>query len=464
MSVSSLFDINNKAYQAESIRIYDLYVDGTAHGITGGSISPGPANTFFRTTNLLQTQWDPFSLQYIPEGVTGTVLRSGVTGGTGTIHWGNIELQDIPGSGVTGQVLVSFGDNVAWATIQIFPFSLAPGDPLQTYRTNATGSAVEWTDDLHANGNCTVQGSLGVTGASTFVGNGLFKNDLAVDNDMNVINGDLVVGNGQLQVLVGSSTLQDTDIDGNLTFNSSSGVTGNVLIKTSPTTQDWSDLAPSDIKGGTQYQILQSDGTNGGWVTDVTLPGNLVLQNPSVAILDQCTIYSILKLGGFAGGLGSVCVANGSSVPHWEYPQYFAQYYQNGPVVDMNGAATVLLLQSAGVNVPNSNISYLAGVFTVTEGGNYILTFETIASTSAAKTQVNFRINGTFLGSTSNIYIPALTESQPLLLQKTYRLAPGTTIEVVSEPIVAGVVNTSLPDSNGVATTMLTIQRIGAYV
>lgn len=426
MSVATLFDVNNAAYEAESIRVYNLFVDGTLHAnITPGTITPGVNNTFLRTDNLGVVQFQPFLLSYLPGGATGTVLTS-------------------------------TGSTVAWIVPTTTPGSIIPGTNGQVLVTQ--GGVSQWTS------NPNIIGNFGVTGASTFTGNGLFRQDLAVTNDLNVLNGDLAVINGGFEVTTGLSKVQTLDIAGNLLFNTSAGVTGQ-YVQQSGSGPIWANLAASDIKGGTLNQLLQSDGTNAVYNTDITFPGNIAMSIPSISSLDETRIYGPLKLGGNNAGItGQVCIANGTSVPSWQNPQYVGQWYQNSPLQDMNGASTVILMSSASVNIKNSNISYNGtGMWTLAEEGTYQLTFETQPSTSAAKTRVNFRINGVFAGSTNNIYIPAITESQQLILQKTYRLNANSTIEIVSEPVIAGTINTSGSDANGIATTMLTITRIGAY-
>lgn len=177
--------------------------------------------------------------------------------------------------------------------------------------------------------------------------------------------------------------------------------------------------------------------------------------------LNTARVDSVLKLGGnFTGTLGAVCVSDNAGVPHWEYPQYFAQYRDNNPI-DMNGAPTVLLMPTAVALTSNPSITYLAGLFTLLQGGVYYAKFETRASTSAAKTQVNFRLNGSIVQSSVNIYIPSLTESQPLSLEGVFGVNAGTTLEIVSQPLIGTGISTSGVDSNGNPTTRFTIVRLG---
>lgn len=255
-----------------------------------------------------------------------------------------------------------------------------------------------------------------------------------------------------------------TNVTANLQLASASGSSGNFIKKTGATTQAWSDLAASDIKGGTANQFLQSNGTNATFVTDVTFPGNFAMTSPTaVASVLELRCYGALKLGGNnAGVLGAVCVSDGSSVPHWEYPQYFARYYDN-TVRDMNGAASVTMFSTASADVTNSNISYSAGTFTVTPAGNYKVTVRMRATTvgAGAQTQTSIKINGAFASSQLSTIVAG---SQSIQLSDSYKLNAGSTIQVVTQPIVAGTINTNGNDSNGVATCVITIERMGAYV
>jgi hypothetical protein len=391
----------------------------------------------------------------------------------------NVDLESInddpypPGGGflpvpVANKVLRTNGlAAVSWGDVGVS--NLTGGSANQIMHTKSDASGVEWTSNL------TVPGNLVVDLASTFTGNGLFENDCSVENDLNVVNGDMVVANGNLTVVVGDSVLNNLtcsgltttdgilDVASDLKVAGSSGSSGNILKKTGASTQAWSALAASDVKGGSLNQVMVSNGTNAVFTTDLTLPGNLLMSSgTAVANFIETRQFGAFKLGGdFAGSLGAVCVSDGSSVPHWEYPQYYAEYYQNAGV-DMNGGGSVLLMDAASVNVSNSNITYLAGVFTC-PAGNYRITFQTRpVVASGGKSLINFRVNGVMSGSTCTL--SSVTEAQQVILDRNYRFNSSTTVEVVSQTLVAGAVNTSGADSNGVATTLITIQRIGAFV
>lgn len=437
--------------------------------VKANEITPGLANQILHT-NTLGTAAEWTSTLIVPSTLTvagSTVLQSNVNcdqtlsvdqlfsavsdmtvGGSADFAG---DLTFVGNSGTVGQYIQKTGATTQnWADLSVVPGDITPGLIGQVLVSN--GLATVWSDDIDLPGLLNV--TSGTTLQSTLIVSGAVTNQ----NSTNC-NGLLTTNNG--------ATINGTaNIVNNLQFNGSSGTTGQVIKKTGASTQAWSDLASTDIKGGSLNQVMQSDGTNGVFNTNVTLAGDLnVNAIGSITSLLETRLYDKLKLGGNnAGNKGQICVSDASSIPHWENPQYFAQYYQNAPTQNMNGAATVLLMSSASVNVANSNITYLAGVFTVAEDGDYLLTYETRPDTCAASTQVNFRINGVMLGSMINNYIPALAQPSQFILQKTYRLTANSTIEVVSEPLVAGAINTSGSDSNGNATTMLTIQRIGAYI
>lgn len=380
----------------------------------------------------------------IPALVSNKVL---ITTGVPAMQWGDIGPSNLTGGSV-GDVLRTVAPGVvAWDGLE--PGDIDPGTANQVLVTNGAGTATQWTSNVVVPGTFNVVGNTSVTTGDLT----LFNGDLEIQSGGATIVGNLNNNFGA------TATFTNTNITGDLQFAGSGGVVGNVIKKTGAATQAWGDFNAADVKGGTLNQVLQSDGTSGVFNTNVTLPGNLTLNAPgNILTASTVNVTGKLRLAGLSATLGSVPVGNALNEQAWGFPQYFAQYFQNA-LVDMNGAATVLLLAGASAIVTDANITYLAGVFTLAEAGCYQIRFETIASTSAFKTIVQFRINGVLSGSTNNIYIPALTESQPLTLQKTFRLTAGSTVEIVSSPVVAGVINTSGAVS-GVPTTLITIQRL----
>lgn len=191
-----------------SARVWDLYVDNDIiPGIPPGTINPGANNTFLRTNNLGLVQWNPFTLSDIPHGATGTVLSSN-------------------------------GSSISWQVPTVTPGGIIPGTNGQVLVTQ--GGVSQWTS------NPNISGNLGVTGSSRFTANGLFQQDLAVTNDLNVLNGDLTVINGGFEVTTGLSKVQSLDIAGDLLFNTSPGNINDVITKTGPNTQQWA--TPTNVR------------------------------------------------------------------------------------------------------------------------------------------------------------------------------------------------------------------------
>ena len=146
------------------------------------------------------------------------------------------------------------------STGSIGPHAITPGSSYQILHTNFAATAAEWTTDLP------VPGDLDVSGSSSFTGNGLFLNDLAVQNDFNVNSGDCSINTGELLVLLGDSTLQSLDVGGNLSFNSVSGSPNQYLKKTSPSTQAFSNIIASDITASSDLTVLTSAGGIAQWL------------------------------------------------------------------------------------------------------------------------------------------------------------------------------------------------------
>jgi len=358
-------------------------------------------------------------------------------------------------SGVFGQFVKKTGLGTQ-AFANITAADIGHGTAAQILHTNLAGTASEWTTDLSIPGNAGVSLTLSVGG------NAGFAADVNVSGDLRFVG---VSGNpGDVLTKTGAATQSFQPLA--VAPSSLTPGTNGDLLKTVGGVATWAAPDISNINGtGILGQVIQSDGAGHAvYNTDVTMPGNLAMPLGSLFACDNLTMYSQLKLAGNAGTDGQVCLSDGSSIAYWGNPQYTAQYYQNVPLVDMNSAPVVLLLANALVNIPNSNISYAAGVFTVAEAGTYQLTFETRPDTCAAQTEVNFAINGVLNGSVVNSYIPALAVSSQLYLIKTYRLNASDTISVISHPLVAGAINTSGSDTNGAATTMITITRLGAYI
>jgi hypothetical protein len=565
MSIQNILSPNHYNIFAEQIGDSSTPVgDVWLTDINGSPYNPGPgpvptlvANKFLRTNSTPAMLWDDIT----PSDIIGGSNNQFIGKRAGTIQFTNVLSSDIT-PGTANQILV----------------------------TNSGATASTFASNIQ------VPGTLGVTGASTFTGNGLFSNDCQITNDLNIVNGDVTLANGDLDILVGGLTVEgptllndNLDIDGVLSFNGVAGSSGNIIIsngagqtwaspsfspstitagtngyllksvggvstwtapaltnisgtltnnqvlqsdgagaavyntnvtlpgtltvpsttnlqgdlqlagvsgssgsflkKTGASTQAFTNLAASDVKGGSNNQVMISNGTNGVFSDNLSLPGtlgvtgastlsgNLVMNGVSaifqmsggsaVALLNDTRIYGPLKFSGVAGILGTVPVSDASGIPTWSYPQYFVHYFDSN-VVDMNngGGGALNLLQNASPNVTNSNITYTSGAasrFTVAEAGNYQVLFQTNATTVGvgAQTLINIKINGLYAGSYTTIVVPGI---QSVVLQKTYKLTAASYIEIVSQELSAGIINTSAADANAIATTNIFISRIGAYI
>lgn len=510
----------------------------------------------------------------IPPGAARTFLH---TDSVGIIAWKTFSHTDIP-AGNNGDYLQTIAGLVAWAPPAFAPASITPGTARQLLQTDPTGYVAEWTS------NVDIPGTLDVTGqthfdAKIFAASGaeVSAGNLSVNTgDIAVLNGNLEVQTGALTVagninngFGGTATFTNENITGNLQFASVSGSSGNFLKKTGAATQAFADIGSADIKGGTNNQFLQSNGTNAVFNTNITCPGsvvalgtmttagvmnmngnlqfvtqsgatgnfikkttgttqtwsniaasdtkggsnnqvmvsngtnavfsdslslptslvvgttanvagvttlanNLVMSGAAavfqmsgisaVALLNETRVYGQLKFGAVAGVAGTVPVSDAGGIPTWRYAQYFARYFDSTPV-DMNngGGGALTLLAAASPDVANANITYLAGVFTLGEAGHYNIRFQTNATTvgAGAQTLINIKTNGLFAGSYTTTVVPGI---QSVVLEKSYMLLAAATVEVVSQQLAAGVINTSAADANAVATTVITITKIGPYI
>ena len=513
----------------------------------------------------------------IPPGAHRTFLH---TDNAGLIAWKAFSQDDIP-AGNDGDYLQTIAGLVQWAPPTFAPSAIAPGSARQLLQTNAAATAAEWTSNvdipgtlttttLTTNGTANITADLQFAGVAGTSGQVLKKTGVATqafatlaasdtkggtlnqvmqsDGTGGVFNTNVTIPGtltcNSTATITGNFTASSAaNIVGNLQFNGVSGSSGQYLKKTSGTTQAFANITASDVLGGTLNQVLQSNGTNGVYNTNVTLPGTLTVTSTTnlnsnlqmggvsgtsgqylkktsgttqawasfaasditpgtanqllvtngagtaawttnvsfpgniamigagtpVASLGETRIYYALKLGGNLASAyaGQVCVSDSSSIPHWEDPQYVARYYDSN-VVDMNngGGGALNLLQNASADITNSNISYTSGaasLFTLAQAGTYEVLFQTNATVvgAGAQTLINLKVNGAFAGSFTTI---VGTGAQTVNLIKKVRTNSTATIAIVSQQLAAGVINTSGNDINGIATTVITITRIGAYV
>lgn len=388
-------------------------------------------------------------------GTPGQYLRKT---GISAQSFANIPAADIT-HGTANQVLVTDvgGSNTTWSSNVAVPGTLSV-----TSTTNLIG-------DLQFAGSSGSSGSfLKKTGASTQAFTALAVSDIpgsSTANQLLISSGTNTASWSSNVTVPGTMTVTSTtNLQGNLQLAGASGSSGQFLKKTGAATQAFTSLAASDILGGANNQVLQSNGTNAVWSDNLVLPVAGVLNIAGTSLLQETRIQSTLKLGGnFSGPEGSICTANGSSVPFWDYTNYFCSWYDSN-VVDMNnsGGGILTLMQSASANVspPNSNVTYSGGTFTINQKGNWQICFQTNATPASGTAQsiIYIYVNGSALGSYTTMTGGSV---QSVCLLKTYKITSvPATIQIRSNQLAAGVNNTSAGDPSGVATTILTLTRL----
>lgn len=455
MSLNRIFDrgdgecIESNKFAMHSLRICDSAsipaitdVD-TINGIPyppGGGFLPVPvANRFLRTNNLAVAQWQPFVINDIPVGLDGQVLTT--TAGT-----------------------------PIWATPMSAP--IVPGNPRQVYQTSADGTVAEWTDDVQVNDD------LDVLGTSTFGGNGLFQTDLQVSNDLNVLNGDLTVANGNVIITLGNLTVANgvsslqgnvglgnglgdlISVIGDLSFNGSSGATGNILVKTAPNNQGWQapSFAPTAIQPGASNQVFVTNGaaTASTWSNNLFLPGNLGVLGTSqlVGNISLATggntidILGNLLTNGAAGAVGNILTKTGVATQAWQAPSFPASAIQpgtNNQILVTDASGTNALFASS-INVP-SNLTVNG---TTTLNGNLDTKGNTTIGDASAD-NVNF---------IANFQCNGVSGTNGQVLTKTGALTQAwATPTVLASGVLGGAVNQVFQSNgtNGVFNSNVTI-------
>lgn len=409
-------------------------------------------------TNTINSVPYPPGGGFLPVAVPNKILR---TDAFSTISWGDVNPSNLVG-GTTGQVIRTIAPStVAWDNL--IAGDITPGTTNQVMVTNFAGTAALWSNDV------VVPGTLKVDGASEIQG--------------------------------------PMDIQDDLQFNGMSGTSGQYLKKTGAITQAWTSLAAGDLAPGTANQVLQTDptGTAVVWNSNVVVPGTistnfnitggtvqsigtinsvnggLTLSNVAAQInmlgagtqincggvINTVTLNmtGALQFSAVSGTLGAVPVSNALGIPSWSFPTYFVRYYNNS-IVNMNSGGGTTLLTAATADVSNANITYLAGTFTLAEPGQYQVVFQTNPTSVSAKAQsyVKLIVNGVSRGSVLNASA-ALNDVQSLSLIKTFRVnTTNATVAITTQQFVAGTLNTSGVDVDGIPTTLITITRLGPYV
>lgn len=178
----------------------------------------------------------------IPPGAPRTFLH---TNDVNVINWKTFNKEDIP-AGNDGDYLQTIAGTVEWAPPTFDPSVLAPGTAYQLLQTNSTATAAEWTSNITIPQNLSVQGSTllqsNVNCDQTFTVDGLFS----------AVSDAIFQGN--------------TDIEGDLLFNSNSGTAGQFIKKTGVSTQDWNNIVAADVTSGANGTVLTSVAGVTQWV------------------------------------------------------------------------------------------------------------------------------------------------------------------------------------------------------
>lgn len=204
--------------------------------------------------------------------------------------------------GTPGQFLATgAGPMVGWSSLPAIPEP--PGPPNTILQTNPAGSASVWNTDLivpgtaditgvatmesdiDLKGDILLNGAVGAPGSilqTSILGGPIWSTNLFVPGSI-TSNGTITSNTGNLVLTGGdanvqnvhasgsTSTFGDISLDGNLSFNSVSGITGQYIKKTSGTDQAWSNIAVADLTPGINRQILQMNGVVPTWVSSITM-------------------------------------------------------------------------------------------------------------------------------------------------------------------------------------------------
>lgn len=183
--------------------------------------------------------------------------------------------------GTNNQFIKMDGNEAKW---QNFNLDNVPnGGPGQVLRTNPVNNNVEWTDFA------------GVTPGSS--------NNILTTNT----SGDVQWSNSIAPTNVTIST--DANITGNLRLNSNNGTVGQFVRKTGSTAQAWSNIAASDISGGSANQILCNNAS-----------GNTIYSSsisPTSVTTTTCRINGNLQFGTNSGTVGQYIRKTGASTQGW---------------------------------------------------------------------------------------------------------------------------------------------------
>lgn len=298
--------------------------------------------------------------------------------------------------------------------------ALTPGNSGQFLRTNLAATSTEWhTFDMnnvpHGTSNQVLTTNVGGTLAQwsdnlTVNGSTVLNSNVLCDQQL-VVNGDVFIPNGLLSVS-NNAEINDINITGNLQFANTSGSTGQFLMKTSPTTQQWATLASGPTGATGPTGVTGPTGPSGS--NGVTGPTGSSL---SFGAANQSLITN-------AGGTGTQWVNRS-----WNYSASFlsltAQNYNSGVTTAVVfNALTTSSLSVGTTSFVNPFISVAGSVITIGTTGIYEVSYS-IALTNAAvgSSQVGIRLVKNTFGLAPLLYSTVL----PTLVSATNTIN-GTSI------------------------------------
>lgn len=484
-----------------------------------GNIPPGPNRTFLHTDNAGLIAWKTFDQTDIPAGADGDYLQtiaglvqwapptfapSAIAPGTArqllqtntaatAAEWtSNVDVPgtlDVTGattldsslnivgnlslngaSGTSGQYLKKTGAATqAWSDLD--PADITPGTAFQTLQTNSLGTAPVWVDSIFA------PGTISATGTLSSVNGGLTLSNVAAQINMAGASTQINCG--------GITTTQTLNTVGDMRFNGVSGTSGQILKKTGAATQAFSDLAATDIKGGTLNQVLQSNGTTGVFNTNVTLPGTLTvagvtnvqanLQMNAVSGVagnylkktsTTAQTWANIAAADITAGTNGQILATVGGITTWSNISSlnaFMRFYNNTPF-NINTGTNVFAtngVQQVNVGSPFTfNVG--TGTFTCAIAGTYTWNFSTILSTHDAQSKLLITDGTTYYSAQQIDYVAGLTTAQPFSFTGTFAATIGQNWAVGFASFgVGGVCNISGADPTFLCpTTTLEIIRL----
>ncbi len=321
-------------------------------------------------------------------------------------------------SGSNGEIILKSGGVPTWGVPTFSLPSIPIGTADQILTTNSIATQAVWSSDIKVN-NCEIDGSINLNG------------DLGTNGEIIIKSGgvptwglptfslpSIPVGTARqlLQTNAGGTSAQWTsdisvanvNITGNFTMNSSSGLVGQPLVRTSSISQNWGSMNSAYIIPGTPNQVLvtSNDASTSQWSSGI-----------NVATINMT---SSLSFNGSNGTTGQYVRKNGS-----------AQQWSHLTAGDINpGPASSVMITNSGGNT----VSFATSV---PVNGNLI--FNGVNGTAgqfvkkASGTQVWANIESTDIepGGANQVMVTDPTGTFVTWSSVTDPITPGTSYQVL---------------------------------